>query len=89
MKTPEELLADFEKQQAALDAEFEKLGLPPLDASLSEADLLKDYPPILRAVLEAQNLTAELQRLIDENPDQAEQLEEGCGCLLAFWRAPG
>ncbi|NNE87630.1 MAG: hypothetical protein HKN27_06105 [Silicimonas sp.] len=69
MKKPEDILAEFKKQQAALDAEFETLGLPSLDASLSETDRLKDYPPILRAVLEEEDLMTALQRLIDDGED--------------------
>lgn len=72
-KTPEEIIAEFEKKQAALDAELEKLGLPAIDdmASFDEADIYKGYPPIVAATYQTpkEDLYDTLRRLIDAGED--------------------
>ena len=69
-KSPEEILAEIEAQQAALDAELEKLGLPDLEDHDS-AKQFAGYPPVIKAAYEAsdKDLVAELTRLLDEGAD--------------------
>jgi len=51
-KSPEDLLAELEAQQAKLDEELEALELPDFNADFDHEDVWKDYPDIVRTANE-------------------------------------
>ena len=67
---PEKLLAEFEFEQAQLNAELEKLGLGSID-DLEETAKLQGDPDIVRVSCEIsdENLVAELEQLIANGVD--------------------
>ena len=71
-KSPKEMPAEFEAMQAEMEAELEKLGIPPLgDGDFDEEAALAGYPEILRAIHECEQaeLIPALTQLLENGAD--------------------